>query len=101
MPPFMEMVETYFQPNFLTISTRKLTSEQDDSYLFTIAALHGDGGNVLPAELLDDFHHGRRLEVVWRHDATEELEAGFVRQFCGRRGVADLGNLPENKNISG
>lgn len=64
---------------------------------FTIAALGGQGGDVIPLEGFDNVHHGLGLVGVgWDH-AGEEVVAAVVAQVRRGGGVADLGDLETDK----
>lgn len=60
---------------------------------FTVAALGGQGGDVVPLEGFDNVHHGLGLVGVGRDDAGEEVVAAVVAQVWCSGGVADLGDL--------
>lgn len=60
---------------------------------FTVAALGGQGGDIVPLEGFDNVHHGLGLVGVGRDDAGEEVVAAVVTQVWCSGGVADLGDL--------
>ena len=45
---------------------------------FSVVALGGQGGDVVPAHGLDDVHHGLGLVGVWGDHPGEELVAAVV-----------------------
>lgn len=60
---------------------------------FPIAALGGQGGDVVPLEGFDNVHHGLCLVGVGWDDTGEEVVAAVVAQVGRSGGVADLGDL--------
>lgn len=60
---------------------------------FPVAALRGHCGHVVPAQGLDDVHHGLGLEAVRRDHPREEVVAPVIAQLRGSGRVADLRNL--------
>lgn len=60
---------------------------------FPVAALRGHCGHIVPAQGLDDVHHGLCLEAVWRNHPREEVVALVIAQLRGSGRVADLRNL--------
>lgn len=57
------------------------------------------GVNVSPVVRLDDVNHDLRLVVIRWNDTHEGAEASLVRQVFGGRGVADLRDGEELKEI--
>lgn len=60
---------------------------------FSIVALRGNCGDVVPAHGFDDVQHSLGLVGVRRHHTGEELIAAIVAQLRGRGGIADLWDL--------
>lgn len=85
------MCDAYNWSHFLTCFFGELC---EGLYPFlSVAALWGDGGDVRPAQGLDNVHHGLGLEWVWRNHPWEEVIAPVVTQLRGCWRIADLWDL--------
>ena len=64
---------------------------------FSILSFCSHCAHVSPVHHLGNLNHGQGLEVVRWNNSGEVLEPRFVRQLCWGGGIADLGNLKNNK----